>query len=119
MICTKKRLVLAALAILVLFPGCLFTSKTRYNESQTQNRILSQQNSAQLAEIGILKSHQRDQQNRVERSEQEVAMLKEQLNLNRQQLANYEREHELLYEQFKQLTRNTYTTEAQGTRNIK
>jgi chromosome segregation ATPase len=103
---TRPRRVLLALAAMGLFSGCLFTSKTRLNDAQAQSRILSQQNSAQLAEIENLKTHNSDLENNLIRSDEEAALLKEQVDLDRRRLANYEREHSELYEQFKALTRD-------------
>ena len=98
----KKRFFLA-LSLVALCSGCLFTSKTRLNESQAQNRILSQQNAAQLTEIENLKTHSHDMENKLIRSEESTALLKEQIDLDRRQLANYEHEHAQWYEQFKAL----------------
>ena len=96
---------LPALSLIALCCGCL-TSKTRLNESQAQNRILSQQNAAQLTEIENLRTHNRDMEDKLIRSEESVALLKEQVDLDRRQLANYEREHAQWYEQFKALARD-------------
>ncbi|MGD0384110.1 MAG: hypothetical protein ABSA77_11350, partial [Thermoguttaceae bacterium] len=96
-----------------LVSGCLFTSKTSLNDAQAQGRILSQQNSAQLAEIENLKTHGNDLENKLIRSEEQIALLKEQVDLDRRQMANYEREHNELYEQFKALARERTQTAAQ------
>ncbi len=91
---------------IALFSGCLFTSKTNLNEAQTQNRVLSQQNHAQLAEIENLKNHDRNLENNLIQAEEEVALLKKQADLDRRQLTNYEREHAELFKQFKTLARD-------------
>ena len=101
----KPRLVFLALCLICISSGCLFASKSRLNDSQTQNRILSEQNAAQLTEIENQKTHGRDLENKLIRSEEKVALLKEQVDLDRRRLANYEREHTELYEQFKALAR--------------
>jgi chromosome segregation ATPase len=98
--------VFLAIGAIVLFPGCLFTSKTKLNDAQAQGRILSQQNAAQLTEIENLKSHGNDLENKLIRSDEEIALLKEQVDLDRRQMANYEREHTELYAQFKALARD-------------
>jgi chromosome segregation ATPase len=98
--------VFLALGAIGLFSGCLFTSKTKLNDAQAQGRILSQQNSAQLAEIENLKTHGKGLENKLIRSDEEIALLKEQVDLDRRQMANYEREHNELYEQFKALARD-------------
>jgi len=84
--------------------GCLFTSKTNLYEAQTQNRILSQQNRAQLTEIENLKSHSRNLEDKLIRSEEELASLKDQATLNHRQLSGYEREQTQLLEQSKTLS---------------
>jgi hypothetical protein len=78
-----------ALGLVCVIPGCLFTSKSRLNESETQNRILSQQNRAQLIEIENLKNHGNNLQDSLARSEEEAARLKEQIDQNRQQAESY------------------------------
>jgi chromosome segregation ATPase len=95
-----------AIGAMGLFSGCLFASKTKLNDAQAQCRILSQQNSAQLTEIENLNSHGKVLENKLIRSDEEIALLKEQVDLDRRQMANYEREHNELYEQFKALARD-------------
>jgi septal ring factor EnvC (AmiA/AmiB activator) len=85
--------------------GCLFTSRSNLNEAQTQNRVLSQQNRAQLTEIENLKTHSREVENKLIHSEEEIASLKNQADFNRRQLADYESENAKLFEQFKALAR--------------
>jgi chemotaxis protein MotB len=94
---------LIALAAFVL-PGCLFVPKTELNASMAQNRALTEQSQAQLAEIDNLKAHSRTLEDRVIRSEKQLALLQERSGLDRQQLASYERERDELYHQFKDLS---------------
>ena len=61
-------LVLTACAAL---PGCL-VPQSELATSQTQNRVLAQQNRAQLAEIDNLKAHGRNVENQLIRTEQEL-----------------------------------------------
>ncbi len=105
--------VFLALGSICLISGCLFTSKTSLNSAQAQSRILSEQNAAQLTEIQNLKTHDIDQENKLILSEEQIALLKQQVNLDRRQMANYEREHSLLYEQFKALARERAQESAQ------
>jgi chromosome segregation ATPase len=98
--------VFLALGSISLISGCLFTSKTSLNSAQAQSRILAEQNAAQLAEIGNLKSHGKDLENKLNLSEEQIALLKRQVDLDSRQMANYEREHTELYEQFKALARD-------------
>jgi chromosome segregation ATPase len=111
--CPRPWQVFLALGAVGFVSGCLFTSKTSLNNAQAQGRILSQQNSAQLAEIENLKTHGNDLENKLIRSEEQIALLKEQVDLDRRQMANYEREHNELYEQFKALARERAQTAAQ------
>jgi chromosome segregation ATPase len=97
--------VFLALGAIFLVSGCLFTSKTSLNSAQAQSRILAEQNAAQLAEIGNLKNHSNDLENKLNLSEEQIALLKQQVDLDSRQMANYEREHTELYEQFKALAR--------------
>jgi hypothetical protein len=102
-----------ALSSICLISGCLFTSKTSLNSAQAQSRILSEQNAAQLAEIQNLKTHDIDQEHKLILSEEQIALLKQQVDLDRRQMANYEREHSLLYEQFKALARERAQSSAE------
>ena len=102
---TRPWQVFLALGAISFVSGCLFTSKTSLNSAQAQSRILAEQNAAQLAEIENLKAHGNDLGNKLNLSEEQIALLKQQVDLDRRQMANYEREHLELYEQFKALAR--------------
>ena len=82
-------------------PGCLFVPKTELNAVEAQNRALAEQNQAQLAEIENLKAHSRTLEDRVIRSEKQLALLQERASLDQKQLEGYQRERDGLYEQFK------------------
>lgn len=86
-----------------LLPGCMLASKTELNSAQVQNRVLTEQNKAQLAEIDNLKAHSRTLEDRVIRSEKQLALLQERGSLDRKQLETYERERDVMYDQFKGL----------------
>ena len=81
--------------------GCTLVPTTEYNACQAENRNLADQNRAQLAEIENLKVHNRDVEDRVIRSERQLAQLQEQGSLDQKQLEAYQRERDGLYEQFK------------------
>ena len=68
-------------------------------ECQTQNRALSEQCRAQLAEIENLKIHSRNAGEQLIRTEKELALLQEEIGLDRQQLSNYQSEHSELHQQ--------------------
>ncbi len=80
--------------------GCL-VPQSELAASQTQNRVLAQQNRAQLAELDNLKTHGRDVENQLIRTEQELAALEEQVDVDRKRLANYKQETSELHDQFK------------------
>lgn len=88
-------------AAAVALPGCLLAPRTELNAAQAQNRALSEQNRAQLAEIDNLKTHSRTLEDRVIRSENQLASLQERASLDQKQLDGFQRERDGLYEQFK------------------
>ena len=81
--------------------GCTLVPTTEFNACQAENRNLADQNRAQLAEIENLKVHSRDVEDRVIRSERQLARLDERAGLDQKQLETYQRERDGLYEQFK------------------
>ena len=93
-------LLLCAPAAVVL-PGCLLAPRTELNAAQAQNRALSEQNRAQLAEIDNLKVHSHTLEDRVIRSEEQLALSQERTSLDQKQLEGFQRERDGLYEQFK------------------
>lgn len=92
---------LLCIPLAVALPGCLFAPRTELNAAQAQNRALTEQNRAQLAEIDNLKVHSRTLEDRVIRSENQLAKLQERVGLDQQQLDGFQRERDGLYEQFK------------------
>jgi chemotaxis protein MotB len=92
---------LLAACVAVTLSGCLFASKTQLTASETQNRVLSEQNRAQLAEIENLKAHGRNIEDQLVHGEQELALLQEQIEVDRKRLANNQHETSELHDQFK------------------
>jgi flagellar motor protein MotB len=88
-------------AVAALLSGCTLVPTTDYNACQAENRNLADQNRAQLAEIENLKVHSRDLEDRVIRSERQLAQVQEKGSLDQKQLETYQRERDGLYEQFK------------------
>jgi chemotaxis protein MotB len=86
-----------------ILPGCLLAPKSALNAANTQNRALTEQSRAQLAEIENLKVHGRTLEDRVIRNEELLARSQERAGLDQQQLAAYEQERDRLYDQFKGL----------------
>jgi chemotaxis protein MotB len=91
------------LAALLACSGCTWLPNPQLTASQSQNQALAGQCRAQLAEIENLKVHNRDTEDRLIRTEQEFALLQEEVGLDRKQLANYQRERAELHEQYKGL----------------
>ncbi len=75
--------------------GCM-VPQCDYNTILAQNRVLSEQNRAQLAEIENLKIHSRNTEEQLKRTEEEIALVESRFGLDRQRLANYEQEQETL-----------------------
>jgi chemotaxis protein MotB len=103
----RSRIIKALLGLVVcagaaaVMPGCTLVPTTEFNTCQAENRNLSDQNRAQLAELENLKVHSRDLEDRVIRSERQLARLQEQGTLDQKQLETYQHERDGLYEQFK------------------
>jgi chemotaxis protein MotB len=101
---TAGRLTLVlALSALPACCGCLFAPKSQLTSYETQNRVLSEQNRAQLVEIENWKAHSREIENRMVRAEQELAVLQEQIDLDRKRLGSFQRETGDLRDQYKAL----------------
>lgn len=83
-------------------PGCV-VPRQQYDRVVCQSRNLAEQNHAQLAELENLRVHARHIENQLMRTEQELALLGERAELERQQLAAYQRDHEEMVEQVRQL----------------
>jgi chemotaxis protein MotB len=99
----KASLALFICAAAVVLSGCM-VPKSELNSALTQNRALTEQSQAQLAEIENLKAHSRALEDRVIRSEKQLAVQQERAGLDRKQLEGYERERDGLYRQFKDLS---------------
>jgi chemotaxis protein MotB len=95
---------LLAAVLATALPGCLLAPRTELNAAQTQSRVLAEQSRAQLTEIENLKNHSKTLEDRLVRSEEQLARLQEKAGLEEKQLAGYERERDGLYDQFKSLT---------------
>ena len=90
-------------ASLSVFSGCLCAPKSQLTACQSQHRVLTEQCRAQLAEIENLKIHSRNIEDKLIRAEEELALMEEQVGLDRKQLVNYQRERAELHAQFKGL----------------
>ena len=75
-----------------LLPGCQWGSSRRLSSTDMQNRMLAEQNQAQLQEIENLKAHNRTVENQLIQAEEELAELDQRVGVDRKQIANYQRE---------------------------
>ncbi len=88
---------------LLLGSGCMFAPQSQLASVQSQNRILTEQCQTQLAEIENLKTHARDTEDQLILAEEDLALMEDQVGMDRKQLANYQNERAELHEQFKGL----------------
>lgn len=94
---------LVGAALLAMAGGCGVIAHPQLDACQSQNRVLQEQNRAQLAEIENLKAHTRQTENQLAATEQKVAVLEDQLGLKQKQLSTYQEERETLHAQVKGL----------------
>jgi len=98
------RLLPAALilGILAMSSGCL-VPRAQLSASQSQNRILAEQCRAQLAEIENLTIHGRNTGDQLKRTEEDLALLEQEIGLDRDQLVDYQKERAELHGDLKDL----------------
>ena len=87
------------LGAVTTFSGCL-VPRSQLVQTQTQNRALAEQCRAQLAEIENLKIHSRSASNHLLRTEEELALLQDELGLDRTQMADFRRQRDRLHNNF-------------------
>jgi len=80
--------------------GCALVPRPQIQALRSQNRSLAEQNRAQLVEIENIRAHSQKTVERLNRVQEELALLEERAGLERRQLANYEQERNELDEQF-------------------
>src|SRR6266699_3908726 len=80
--------------------GCQLVPASQLNTVQAQNRSLSEQNHAQLAELDNLKAHNRQIEDKLIRAEEQLALADQRLGSDNKKLANYQRERDQLRDQF-------------------
>ncbi|MBN2473040.1 MAG: OmpA family protein [Pirellulales bacterium] len=93
---------LFALGLLSALPGC-FVPRAHLSACQSQNRILTEQCRAQLAEIENLKIHSRNTADQLRNTEEELSLLQEETGLDRSQLVKYQQERAELHKQLYEL----------------
>lgn len=79
--------------------GCTWVPKNDLTACETQARSFAEQNRALLAELENSKTHLRHMEDRVRRAEEDLALLDEESNEDRQKVVNYERERKVLHRQ--------------------
>jgi chemotaxis protein MotB len=75
------------LAVVLLLSGCGWVPQGKFSALESQSRILSEQNKAQLAEIENLKNHSRTVEDQLIRAEQQLASLDQKPGAKATQLA--------------------------------
>jgi chemotaxis protein MotB len=80
--------------------GCQMVPASQLNTVQAQNRSLSEQNHAQLAELENLKAHNRQVEDKLIRAEEELALADQKRGSDNKKLANYQHERDQLRDQF-------------------
>lgn len=92
---------------LVALAGCSLVSKSKFDAAQTQNRALVEKNRALSAEVENLTVHRDNILDQLERTEEELALLHEQVGLDSSQLAGFRRERNRLHDNFMSLLGGT------------
>ena len=99
----RPALALLVLASLAVTSGCLCAPHSRMAAVQAANRTLAEQSRAQLAEIENLRSHARDIEDQLMRTEEELVMLEQQSGVDRRQLSSLRQERSEYHKQFRGL----------------
>lgn len=92
-----------AVGVVLLGAGCMVVPKAQLDACQAQDRVLREQNRAQLAEIENLKVHSHKTEEQLANAEQRLVTTEEQLSLNQKQLSNFQRERDQLHDQVRNL----------------
>jgi len=110
----RGSVLVSAAALLSLTCGCGLVTKAQFDAAQSQNRVLSEQNRSQLAELENLNAHARQTEEQLKAAEEKMAVLEDQHGLDRRQMTNYQHERRQLHEQVKGLVqaRGPVTPEA-------
>jgi chemotaxis protein MotB len=80
--------------------GCLFVPKSQLTSLESQNKALVEKDQAQVARIENLETHSRNVEDQLMRAEENLALLDDQLGLDRSRLAGYQTERDQLHAQF-------------------
>lgn len=102
----RRLFVCLSAAVSVALSGCLFVPKTKVNEAQAENRVYADQNKAQQVEIDSLKTTVRGLEEKLVRAEEELAISQQQSQLDRTELAKFEKEHADLVDRYRVVARD-------------
>jgi chemotaxis protein MotB len=80
--------------------GCQMVPASQLKTAEAQNRSLSEQTHAQLAELDNLKAHNRQIEDKLIRAEEQLALADQKRGADNKKLANYQRERDQLRDQF-------------------
>jgi chemotaxis protein MotB len=97
---------LATAAVAVSLSGCLFAPKSKVNEAQAEQRVFADQNKAQKVENDSLKNRIGELEEKLVRTEEELAIAHQRTELDDAQLAKYEKEHSELVDQYRIVARD-------------
>jgi chemotaxis protein MotB len=100
MLATARLLACLAPLALAALSGCALVSKSRLDAAQTQNRALVEKNRALTAEVANLKVHGDNLLDKLERTEEELAVLQEEAGLDGSHLADFRRQRGRLQESY-------------------
>lgn len=107
---------LLALILTAVSSGCLFAPRSQLTSLESQNKALVEKDRAQMARIQNLEVHSRNVEDQLMRAEEDLALLDQQLGLDRNQLENYRAERDQLQAQFTGLVsgRSALSPEVRG-----
>lgn len=100
---------LAALGLVALclaLTGCQFVPKTQLSAAEAHARGLAERSRALETELQNREAHTRELEDRVRRAEEDLALLEQEVGVDRRQLANFQNEREELKRRVGSLTQN-------------
>jgi len=92
----RWSIVLALLALLSSQAGCPLVPVARYNGLKAESEALGEKNRALSAQLENVQTHARNVEDKLMRAEEDLALLKDQQEQDRRQLAGYRQQHDEL-----------------------
>lgn len=117
MLASRLLLSCAACGMLAASSGCLAPA-SQVNALKAENSTLVQRNNAQSARIENLEIHARTIEDQLMRAEEELALLDERCDLQRQQLSNSQQQRDQLHNQFMGLLGGRHGMSAEMSRQL-